>query len=304
MAELKQLARRIFHETLAAIDIPAAMRRKLWRDGTVLHCGDELVVELGGFSRVCVIAIGKAAHAMVDGLAPVVAGFGGAAGAAARAGVSGVEFSGIVSAPTVPEKPVDGLQYFVGGHPIPNEASLQAARAILVELQSCDERTLVFFLLSGGGSALVELPIDAAQTLEDVQGLYSALVTCGAPIADLGKVRRHLSAVKGGRLAAAAGRATKITLAVSDVPKRQEAALASGPTIPDPTTVDDAMQVIAKYELRARLPRRICEWIDAGRMGETPKSGEAAFFNAHFSLLLGMDDLFHPAHRAAEALGF
>ena len=77
MAELKQLARQIFHQTLAAIDIPAAMRRKLWRDGTVLHCGDELVVELGGYSRVCVVAIGKAAHAMVDGLAPVVAGFGG-----------------------------------------------------------------------------------------------------------------------------------------------------------------------------------------------------------------------------------
>ncbi len=300
MAELKQLARQIFHETLAAIDIPAAMQRKLWRDGTVLHCGDELVVELGGYSRVCVVAIGKAAHAMVEGLAPVVAGFGGGAvGDGAR-----VEFGGIVSAPTSAERPLDGLRYFVGGHPIPNDASLQAGRAILEELQSCDERTLVFFLLSGGGSALVELPIDATQTLEDVQGLYSALVTCGAPIADLGTVRRHLSAVKGGRLAAAAGRATKITLAVSDVPKRQEAALASGPTIPDPTTVDDAMQVIAKYDLRARLPRRICEWIDAGRMSETPKSGAAAFFNAHFSLLLGMDDLFHPAHRAAEGLGF
>ena len=177
---------------------------------------------------------------MVEGLAPVVAGFCDGAG---------MKFGGIVTAPTEPAEAIEGLHYFVGGHPIPNEASLRAGRAILEELQSCDERTLVFFLLSGGGSALVELPIDPAQTLEDVQGLYSALVTCGAPIADLGKVRRHLSAVKGGRLAAAAGRATKITLAVSDVPKRQEAALASGPTIPDPTTVDDAMQVIAgKYD--------------------------------------------------------
>jgi glycerate 2-kinase len=295
MAELKQLARQIFHETLAAIDIPAAMQRKLWRDGTVLHCGDELVVELSGYSRVCVVAIGKAAHAMVDGLAPVVAGFCSGAG---------MKFGGIVCSPTTPAEVAEGLRYFVGGHPIPNQASLLAGRAILEELQSCDERTLVFFLLSGGGSALVELPIDPEQTLEDVQGLYSALVTCGAAIADLGKVRRHLSAVKGGRLAAAAGSATKITLAVSDVPKRQEAALASGPTIPDPTTVEDALQVIEKYDLRARLPRRVCEWIDAGKMSETPKSGEAAFFNAHFSLLLGMDDLFHPAHRAAEALGF
>jgi len=299
MAELKQLARQIFHETLAAIDIPVAMQRKLWRDGTVLHCGDELVVELGGFSRVCVVGIGKAAHAMVDGLVRVVAGFGGD-----WADGADMKFGGIVSAPTAAERPIAGLRYFLGGHPIPNQASLLAGRAILEELRSCDERTLVFFLLSGGGSALAELPIDPAQTLEDVQGLYSALVTCGAPIADLGTVRRHLSAVKGGRLASVAGRATKITLAVSDVPARQEAALASGPTIPDPTTVDDAMQVIAKYDLRARLPRAVCEWIDAGKMSETPKSGEPAFFNAHFSLLLGMDDLFHPAHRAAEALGF
>src|SRR5580704_17270176 len=154
MAELKQLARQIFHETLAAIDIPAAMQRKLWRDGTILHCGDELVMELGGYSRVCVVAIGKAAHAMVDGLAPVVAGFGG------------MKVGGIACAPTAPATVMDGLRYFVGGHPIANEARLQAGRAILEELQSCDERTLVFFLLSGGGSALVELPIDPAQTLE------------------------------------------------------------------------------------------------------------------------------------------
>src|ERR1700759_4795198 len=109
MAELKQIARHIFHETLAAIDISAAMQRKLWRDGTVLHCGDELVVELGGYSRVCVIAIGKAAHAMVDGLAPVVAGLGGD-------GARDLKFGGIVSAPTAAERLVDGLKYFVGGH--------------------------------------------------------------------------------------------------------------------------------------------------------------------------------------------
>jgi hydroxypyruvate reductase len=290
MADLKQIARQIFHETLAAIDIPAAIQRKLWRDGTVLYCGDELTVQLGGFSHVCVIAIGKAAHAMVDGLMPVIP--------------REMKVGGVVSAPTVPGNRVAELRYFVGGHPIPNRESWRAAEAILERLRSCDEKTLVFFLLSGGGSALVELPLDPGQTLEDVQGLYSALVTCGAPIADLGKVRRHLSAVKGGRLAVAAGRATKITLAVSDVPKRQEVALASGPTIPDPTTIEDAMDVLAKYNLRGRLPGAVARWVDGGKMTETPKSGDAAFFDAHFSLLLGTDDLFHPAHRAAERRGF
>jgi glycerate 2-kinase len=289
MADLKQLARRIFHETLAAIDVPATMRRKLWRDGPVLHCGDEIVLDLRAFDRICVIAAGKAAHGMVDGLVPVIP--------------SNLAFDGVVSAPTHPAKVLGGLQYFIGGHPIPNRDSWQAAEAVLASLKTCDEKTLVFFLLSGGGSALVELPLDEKQTLKDVQQLYSALVTCGAPIADIGKVRRHLSAVKGGRLAAAAGAATKITLAVSDVPATQEAALASGPTLPDPTTVADAHQVLTQYGLRAQLPVAVRQWIDHEKMIETPKADDPAFAKAHFSLLLGMDDLFHPAHRAAEAQG-
>jgi glycerate 2-kinase len=289
MADLKQLARRIFLETLAAIDIPATMRRKLWRDGAVLHCGDKIVLDLRAFERICVIAIGKAAHGMIEGLAPVIP--------------SNITVDGVVSAPTHPAKLLGGLRYFIGGHPIPNRESWQAAEAVLGLLKTCDEKTLVFFLLSGGGSALVELPLDERQTLEDVQQLYSALVTCGAPIADIGKVRRHLSAVKGGRLAAAAGAATKITLAVSDVPATQETALASGPALPDPTTVADARQVLMQYDLRAQLPAAVCQSIDDGRMIETPKVGDPAFKNAHFSLLLGMDDLFHPAHHAAEAKG-
>ncbi len=110
---------------------------------------------------------------------------------------------------------------------MPNAESCKAAEAILALLKKCDEKTLVFFLLSGGGSALVELPLDPAQTLEDVQKLHRALVTCGASIEAINTVRKHFSAVKGGRLAAAAHNATKITLAVSDVPVGKESALAS-----------------------------------------------------------------------------
>jgi glycerate 2-kinase len=289
MADLKQLARQIFHETLAAIDIPATMRRKVWRDGVVLHCGDEIAVDLRAFERICMVAIGKAAHAMVDGVFPVIP--------------SSLAFQGIVSAPTPPSRALSGTQYFVAGHPIPSRDSWKAAEAILALLKTCDEKTLVIFLLSGGGSALVELPLDSEQTIEDVQQVYAALVTCGASIADIGKVRRHLSAVKGGRLAAAAGAATKITLAVSDVPAKQEAALASGPTLPDPTTVSDAMHVLHDYALLTHLPANVRRWIDAEKMTETPKASDVAFANAHFSLLLGLDDLFHPAHRAAEAKG-
>jgi glycerate 2-kinase len=150
----------------------------------------------------------------------------------------------------------------------------------------------------------VELPLDGRQTLEDVRQLHRALVTCGAPIEAMNTVRKHVSAVKGGRLAVAATRATKITLAVSDVPVGKESALASGPTLPDPTTLVDVQRVIDEFSLREKLPSALLRWMDDGQMPETPKECDAAFHNAHFSLLLGLDDLFHPAHHATEAKGF
>ncbi len=289
MPQLKQLARQIFHETLAAIDVPAATQRKLQRKGALLVCGGTRI-DLRDFEKLRVVAIGKAAHAMVEGLALVLAPF--------------VKVEGVVSAPTAARKPLAGMKYFVAGHPVPNAESWKAAEAILALLKKCDEKTLVFFLLSGGGSALVELPLDPAQTLEDVQEMHRALVTCGAPIDAINAVRKHISAVKGGRLAAAAHSATKVTLAVSDVPVGKESALASGPTLPDPTTVADARRIIAEHSLYERFPRALRRWLDEGKMPETPKADAAAFRNSHFLLLLGMDDLFHPAHHAAEAKGF
>ncbi|MGC2527277.1 MAG: DUF4147 domain-containing protein [Candidatus Acidiferrum sp.] len=289
MADLKQVARRIFQETISAIDIPLAMQRKLRLAGDVLRLED-LDVNLRAFARVRVIAIGKAAQGMVEGLDTLLG----------RA----FPFEGIVASPTPPLHAMAGMRYFVGGHPTPDAQSWKAAQAILELLRQCDDKTVVFFLLSGGGSALVELPLDERQTLEDVRQLHRALVTCGAPIDAINTIRKHVSAVKGGRLAVAAGRATKITLAVSDVPVGKESALASGPTLPDPTTIADVQRVLAEFSLREKLPAALLQWLDEGSMPETPKQGEAAFRNAHFLLLLGLDDLFHPAHHATEAEGF
>ena len=289
MAELKQLARQIFHETLAAINIPATMQRKLQRQGTRIVCGEK-TLDLKDFGKIRVVAMGKAAHAMVDGLVLSLAPF--------------VGFEGVVSAPALPKKAVPGLKYFAAGHPVPNEESWKAAEAILTLLKKCDEKTLVFFLLSGGGSALVELPLDPKETLEDVQKLHKALVTCGANIDEINTVRKHVSAVKGGRLAAAAGEATKITLAVSDVPLSKESALASGPTLPDPTTIEDVKRVIRAYLLREKFPAALPRWINDGKLPETPKASGAVFRKSYFSLTLGMDDLLHPAHHSAEAMGF
>jgi glycerate 2-kinase len=291
MTDLKQMALRIFHETIAAIDIPATIRRKLLVSGTTLRCGDA-AIDLSKFDRVLVVALGKAARAMVDGLLAVLP--------------SDLRLEGIVVAPSgidVPSKPRQGLRYFVAAHPVPDAESWKSAEAILELLKACDARTLVFFLLSGGGSAMVELPLNAAQTLADVQQMHRALVACGAPIEAINTVRKHLSAVKGGRLAVAAGRATKITLAVSDVPAGKESALASGPTMADPTTIADFWRVIREHDLETKFPASVTNWLAGGHMRETPKEAHEAFANAHFLLMLGMDDLFHPAHHAAESLG-
>ncbi len=269
MATGKEIARRIFLQTLASIDIPRVMERKLLREGSWLILPDG-AIDLSHIAKVYVVAIGKAAHAMVTGLECILP--------------PGTRLSGIVVAPVAPERRVPGMEYFVGGHPVPNAESWKSAEAILRLLESCDERTVVFFLLSGGGSALMELPLYDEMQLEDVQAVHRALVTCGAPIEAMNTVRKHLSAVKGGRLAAAAGRARKITLAVTDVPAGKESALASGPTLPDPSTIGDEERILAQYDLRKGFPERLIRWLDAGKMPETPKAGDAAFSKGHFHL--------------------
>ncbi len=289
MTHGKQLARKIFSDTLAALDIPRMMELKLTLSGCILTLEDA-AIDLSVFSSVYVVAIGKAAHAMAAGLRSLLPDSFG--------------FKGVVAAPTKPSAPIPGLQYFVAGHPNPNEDSWRAAEAILAMLRGADERSMVFFLLSGGGSALTELPIVPGMRLEDLQAANHALVTCGAPIEAMNTVRRHLSAVKGGRLALDAARATKVTLAVTDVPVGKEHALASGPTVPDPSTIADTIRIIDQYGLRNKFPDVLVRWLDAGKMPETPKPGDPAFRNAHFQLLLGMHDLFHAAHHASEARGY
>ena len=285
----KQIAREIFRDTLAALDIPRVMSLKLSLAGSALIL-ESAAIDLSASSTVFVVAIGKAAHAMAAGLRSFLP--------------DSYPFRGVVAAPTKPEAPVPGLQYFVAGHPDPNEDSWRSAEAILALLRGADERSVVFFLLSGGGSALTELPIVPGMRLEDLQAANHALVTCGAPIEMMNTVRRHLSAVKGGRLALAAARATKVTLAVTDVPVGKEHALASGPTVPDPSTIADTNRVLDQYGLRKKFPDALVRWLGAGIMPETPKPGDPAFRNAHFQILLGMHDLFHAAHHASEAHGY
>jgi hydroxypyruvate reductase len=290
MLDLKQSALRIFRETLAAIDIPATMRRKLCREGSHIRVNGA-TLDLASFERICAVAIGKASVAMTCGLVELLSPV--------------FQADGIVVAPSVAKNVPSGFQTIVAGHPVPNESSFAAGRAILDFLTTTNERTLIFFLLSGGGSALVEQPLDSAVSLADMQAQNRLLVTCGASIDEMNAVRKHLSAVKGGRLATAAQAAMKITLAITDVPDGRESALASGPTLPDPTTASDACIVVESYGLLAKFPESIrARFQNPETIPETPKPGDPAFRHSVFQVLLGRDDLFHPAHHASEAAGF
>jgi glycerate 2-kinase len=292
MADLKQAALKIFRETLAAIDIPSSMRRKLGRAGSRIFVNGA-PFDLAAFERIHAVAIGKASVAMARGLTELLS--------------PDFRAEGIVVASTAAFGLPESFRAIVAGHPLPDKGSFAAGRAILDLLASMNQHTLVFFLLSGGGSALVELPLDPGVTLEDMQALNRVLVTCGASIDEINAVRKHLSAVKGGRLAVAAIAAMKITLAVTDVPEGQESALASGPTLPDPTTVSDACGVVHRYDLLSKLPPSIrARFENPDSILETPKAGEPAFSpgRAAFQILLGRHDLFHAAHHASESAEF
>ena len=282
----KQLARQIFLRTLDALDVTASMSRCVSCADQILRCG-ELEYDLRHVSDLRVVAVGKAAHGMLDGLKAVLPDH--------------VPIVGVVSAPTPPVKPHSGFRYFFAGHPAPNELSLLAGEAALTLLRGCAPKTLVLVLLSGGGSALMELPLLQTLSLVDIQQLNRALVTCGASIAEINAIRKHVSAVKGGRLVLAASPARVVTLAISDVPVGKESALASGPTLPDPTSCGDVANVIVQYGLLSQLPDQLVTWMESGAMPETPKPGDPAFEHAHFQLVLGMHELFHTAHRIAES---
>ncbi|HVB33264.1 MAG TPA: DUF4147 domain-containing protein [Patescibacteria group bacterium] len=289
MTDGKSIARAILDRTIAAVDVRRSVRGKLRRESGRLRIGGG-EIDLGEFSALRVVAFGKAAAAMAAGLADVLA--------------PDFPAEGILVVPAPPAQPVEGFRTFVAGHPLPNEESFGAARAILDLVAAADRHTLLFFLISGGGSALVELPLDPSVRLADMRELHRLLVTCGGSIDEINVIRKHVSAVKGGRLAAAAPEAMKLTLAISDVPEGEESALASGPTLPDPSTAADACRVVERYGLLNRLPASLRPPFERGSLMETPKANDAAFARSRFFVLLDHHDLFHQAHRAAESHGF
>ena len=172
--------------------------------------------------------------------------------------------------------PCERIEIVEAAHPVPDARGRDAASRILGKVQGLTEDDLVLCLVSGGASALLALPADGI-TLEDKQSVNRALLRCGATIAEMNCLRKHLSAIKGGRLARAAAPAKLVTLLVSDVPGDSPAVIGSGPTVPDPTSYADARAIVAKYKID--VPTSVRAQLDDGR-DETPKPGDPAFARA------------------------
>ncbi|MBK7655678.1 MAG: glycerate kinase [Betaproteobacteria bacterium] len=165
------------------------------------------------------------------------------------------------------------IEVVEASHPVPDAAGLAASERILSLVQGLTANDLVLCLISGGGSALLTLPADGL-TLEDKQGINKALLNSGANIAETNCVRKHLSRIKGGRLAAACAPAQVITLTISDVPGDEPSTIASGPTVPDATTCADALQILKRYNIA--VPAEIAQKLSENAL-ETPKPGSPVF---------------------------
>jgi len=285
--DMRVTARHLFEYALAEASIDRAFQRHVDCDKGVLRICEDLH-DLDSYNRVLVISIGKAANAMVNSLEMQ----------------AGSRFEGIVASSVDPVSQVHGFRYFRGGHPLPNQESIRAAEAMVKSLSAQNASSLVIFMLSGGGSSIVEKPIDNEISLDDLVATYRALVHSGAPIAEINTIRKHLSAIKGGRMAVAAPEAQQVSLLVSDVPDNTPDALASGPTMPDSTTVEDCYAVAEKYAMLPNFPASVRELFQRHALEETPKPDNLAFHRSRWWPLLSNASLLDAAEAEAQRHGF
>ncbi|MGA7340669.1 MAG: DUF4147 domain-containing protein [Terracidiphilus sp.] len=322
---LHETATEIFTGALAACNIASAFDRRLRFEGHELHRllpdgSGPATIDLSRYKRVFVIALGKAAGPMLEVLLDRMK---------RRQGLRGICCSN-----QLPRSRNWRFRYFEGGHPLPNEDTFSAARAALALLRKARKDTLIFFLISGGGSAMFDLPLDPQITLDETIAFNELLLASGAPINEINILRKHFSAVKGGRLAMAAPEAAKVSLLLPDVPLRSLDALSSGPTSPDHSTVADVRELLQRYDLAPRLPASIRAFFEREDLPESPgnkgrrppflpklpwaesaaarrvtsaasMSGEdAAFRESVFEILLSSHDLVESARALAQKTGY
>jgi len=287
---LREEARAIFEAGLQAADPMEAIHRHVKRRGDQLQVGEK-TYDLSAYEKIYVIGGGKAGASMaraIEGLLKdrITAGF------------INVKYGHLAD--------LEIVRLNEAGHPVPDEAGVRGAEKIVALADQAGEKDLVICLLSGGGSALLPLPIQGV-TLEEKQAVTRLLLACGATINEINALRKHISRIKGGQLARIAMPATLVNLILSDVIGDPLDVIASGPTVPDESTFQDCWHILEKYQLTDRIPASILNHIRAGVSGqvpETPKPGDPAFAKTQ-NLIVGSNILaVKAAAQKAKALGY
>lgn len=288
-SKLRQAAAEILSAAVEAVEPGAAVRRFLRRRGSRLRVGARWY-DLR-HRRIFVVGAGKATAPM----------------AAAVEQVLGARITdGLVIAKYGHTVPLRRIRLLEAGHPLPDAAGERGAMQILELLRRTSEDDLVVCLVSGGGSALLPLPVPGL-TLQEKIAATDLLLRSGATIQEINTVRKHLSQVKGGRLAQAAAPARLVTLVLSDVVGDPLDAIASGPVTPDPTTFADALDVVRRYQLEDRIPASALACLRRGAAGEepeTPKPGDALFDRVHVVVIGNNAQALAAAAKRAKELGF
>lgn len=285
MKNAEIISREIFFFALSASAPDTAVRRqaeylqRCYRDG--------------GYRELLLIGFGKAAPAMARALSEELGDLVGA-------GIILTKY-GHATAP-LPAR----IRVFEAGHPVPDRNGLQATQEILRAVEAADAATMIVMLISGGGSALLVAPVEGI-SLEDKQQVTSQLLRAGADIFELNTVRKHLSAIKGGRLAEAAYPAKIVSLILSDVVGDRLDVIASGPTAADPSSYAGALAVLERYRLIDRVPAAVIDLLqrgDRGELTETPKTGSQFLRNVENLVIGGNRQALEAAAGKARALGY
>lgn len=280
----------IFNAALAAVDPYNAVRRAVKIEGAVLHVAGA-AYDLDTFSRIVVVGAGKATARMAMAIEDVI----------------GNRISdGLVIVKQGHTALLRTIKQAEASHPVPNEAGVEGTKRVLEIVKAVDEKALVICLLSGGASALLVAPVNGV-TLADKQEVTALLLKAGASIGELNAVRKHLSAVKGGRFAKAACPAQIVTMILSDVIGDKLDVIASGPTTRDSTTFADAVAVIGKYGLKEKMPPRVMAFLARGMGGQEPetvKSGDSCLHKTRNVIIGGITQALFAAKEKARQLGF
>lgn len=287
MKDLKESARQIFLHTLKSLSVENLIKRKVEVRGNDMTLGGKSI-DLSKFNNIVVLAIGKASISMTKALEILL---------------EDRLRPGLLVSDHISDIKVKS-EIIVGGHPTPDSQSLNAGKRLIEIIQSLNSDSLIVFLISGGGSALVELPISDEITLGDIQGLNRTLVNCGASIHEINIVRKHLSRIKGGRLGYLAKDLPCIAIYLSDVNPGDIRSIASNPLLPDNATLEEFHRVVEMYKLKERLPERITRIIDEKRLPALPHSWSSSTGSMEILLLADNHEVIDVAGEAARQSGF